>query len=332
MAESTVAAGISARTSPLPWLGYVLALVTIYVLYWLFPGNLLILTKIATLAILVMSLDLVTGYAGLPTLGHAAMFGVGAYGAGLWAKYVASEPLSGLVVASGSGALLALLAGLFLVRYQGLAFLMLTIAVSLIMQNLASKMQGVTGGDDGLSGFQIDPLLGYFQFDMFGVTGYWYSMLALLFSYAVLKRIMNSPFGLCCEGIRENRDRMAANGTRVYPHLVRLYVIAGAFAGLAGGLTAQVNQIVGLDTLGFELSAEALVMLVLGGLGHLWGGLVGTTVFTLIHHHAATSNPFHWLFFIGGLLMLVVFLPKGFARRYLQQMGCRIRGMFRGRA
>jgi len=302
------------------WHVYAIGLALIFALYWLFPGNLLILTRIATIAILVMSLDLVTGYAGLPTLGHAALFGMGAYGAGLCAKFLTGDPLLGLAVAAGAGALLALVSGAFLVRYQGLAFLMLTIAVVQIMHNLASKLQNITGGDDGLSGFTVDPLFGRYEFDMFGVTGYWYSAVSLFACYLILRRIMNSPFGLCCQGIRENRDRMAANGTRIYPQLLKLYVIAGAFAGLAGGLSAQINQVVGLDSLGFELSAEALVMLVLGGAGNLLGAIVGTALFTGIHHFAATANPFHWLFVIGGLLMAVVFLPRGFAQRAVRRL------------
>jgi len=311
-----------------PWQAYLAALVFIAVLYWLFPGNLLFLTRVAILALLVMSLDLVTGYAGLPTLGHAALFGMGAYGAALCAKHLTGDPLLGLAVASGSGALLALVSGLFLVRYQGLAFLMLTIAVVQVMQNIASKLQSITGGDDGLSGFEVAPVFGRFEFDMFGVTGYWYSMILLLLSFIVLQRIMSSPFGLSCVGIRENRDRMSANGTRIYPQLVKLYVIAGAFAGLAGGISAQVNQIVGLDSMGFELSAEALVMLVLGGTGNLVGAIVGTALFSGIHHFAATANPFHWLFVIGGLLMIVVFLPKGALQLVARRLAGRVLSLF----
>ena len=310
-------------TGRIPWHVYLIGLGLILALYWLFPGNMLIMTRIAIMAILVMSLDLVTGYGGLPTLGHAAMYGVGAYGAGLCAKFLTGDPLAGLAVAAAAGALLALVSGAFLVRYQGLAFLMLTIAVVEIMHNLASKMQHITGGDDGLSGFTIEPLLGRFEFDIFGVTGYWYSAIALFLCYLVLRRIMNSPFGLCCEGIRENRDRMSANGTRIYPQLLKLYVLSGAFAGIAGGLSAQITQVVGLDSLGFTLSAEALVMLVLGGTGNLVGAILGTALFTGIHHFAATANPFHWLFVIGGLLMLVVFLPRGFVQAALRQLARR---------
>jgi len=321
MPIASYSSGSVANMARFAWLGYVLALVVMFALYWFFPGSLLMLTHIAIMAILVMSLDLVTGYAGLPTLGHAAMFGMGAYSAGLFAKHFSPDPLLGLLVGAGSGALVAFISGLFLVRYQGLAFLMLTIAVTLILQSLANSFQGITGGDNGLTGYDISPLLGQFNFDMFGVTGYWYSMIAMLVCYAVLRRIMRSPFGLCCVGIRENRERMAANGTRIYPHLVRLYVIAGFFAGVAGALSAQVTQVVSLDSLGFELSAEALVMLVLGGLGTLNGAIIGTTLYSVIHHYAATANPFHWLFVIGGLLMLVVFLPKGLLNRFMSRIG-----------
>ncbi len=332
MTLSPVSASGSWRQTRYGSLGYLAALALIFALYWFLPGHLLILTRIAMIAILVMSLDLVTGYGGLPTLGQAAMFGTGAYAAGLFAKFVSPEPLMGLAVAAGSGALLAFVAGLFLVRYQGLAFLMLTIAVALIMQNLASKLQFITGGDDGLSGFEVSPLFGYFQFDIFGVTGYWYSMIVMLIVFALLRRIMQSPFGLCCMGIRENRDRMAANGTRIYPQLVKLYTLSGLFAGVAGGLFAQINQVVGLDSLGFELSAEALVMLVLGGLGTLSGAIIGTALYTMIHHYAATANPFHWLFVIGGLLMLVVFLPKGFLLLAARRLGNNALAVFGRRA
>jgi len=284
---------VKAHSSLVPWQAYAIGLGIICALYWTFPGSTLILTRVAILAIFVMSLDLVTGYAGLPTLGHAALFGVGAYGAGLCAMHLSGDPLAGLLVAAAAGALLAWVSGAFLIRYEGLAFLMLTIAVAQIMQNLASKLQFITGGDDGLSGFEVEPLFGQFEFDMFGVTGYWYSAIVLLISYAILHRIMNSPFGLCCQGIRENRD---------------------------------------LDSLGFNLSAEGLVMLVLGGTGNLVGGIVGTGLFMGIHHFASSANPFHWLFVIGGLLMLVVFLPKGVVRYLFKRLGASVLSIFGRRA
>jgi branched-chain amino acid transport system permease protein len=320
------------QSRSLNWMPILAGLILMAVLYWAMPGQTLILTRVAILAIFVMSLDLVTGYAGLPTLGHAALYGVGAYAAGLCAMHFTADPLVGLLLAALVGGLVALVSGAFLVRYQGLTFLMLTIAVAQILQNLASKMQSVTGGDDGLSGFMVGPIFGYFEFDMFGVTGYWYSAIVLMLCYVFLRRVMRSPFGLACQGIRENRDRMQANGTQIYPYLLKLYVLSGLIAGLAGGLSAQITQVVGLDSLGFNLSAEALVMLVLGGLGNLWGAIIGTALFMGIHHFASSANPFHWLFVIGVLLMVVVFLPRGFVVRVLQRAFAPFVTMFRRRA
>jgi len=291
--------------------------------YWLFPGQLPLATRIAIMAIFVMSLDLVVGYAGLATLGHSALYGVGAYATGIFASHISGDPLLGLAVGALAGAAIAGLSGLFLLRYDGLTFLMLTIAVSQILQNLASKLRDWTGGDDGLTGFTIKPVLGLASFDMFGRTAFVYCGVVLLVSLFVMRRLMASPFGLACVGIHQNRRRMDAIGANVRGQLLRLYAIAGAFAGIAGALSAQVNQIVGLDSLGFELSAEALVMLVLGGTGTLLGAIAGSAVFMTIHHVASALNPYHWLFIIGGLLVLVVLVPR---QRLLAQVKRRVAG------
>ncbi len=279
-------------------------------LYLVFPEQLPLATRIAVMAIFVMSLDLVVGYGGLATLGHAALYGAGAYAAGIVAARLGNDPFLGLAVGAGAGALVAWLSGLFLLRYQGLTFLMLTIAVSQILQNLASKLRSWTGGEDGLSGYSVAPVFGVAPFDMAGRTGFVYCFAVMLVCLFLMRRLMGSPFGLACLGIHQNRLRMAAIGTEVRPHLLRLYVFAGAFAGIAGALSAQITQVVGLDSLGFELSAEALVMLVLGGTGSLYGALGGTAAFMVIHHTASALNPYHWLFIIGGLLVVVVLVPR----------------------
>jgi branched-chain amino acid transport system permease protein len=135
---------------------------------------------------------------------------------------------------------------------------------------------------------------------------------------------MRSPFGLACVGIHQNRTRMTALGTSVRGQLLKLYALSGAFAGISGALSAQVTQIVGLDTLGFDLSAEALVMLVLGGAGSLFGAVAGTVAFMGIHHMASAINPYHWLFIIGGMLIVVVLAPRdrlaGFVARRLRAL------------
>ncbi len=277
--------------------------------WWLMPDQLGLLTRVAITALLVLSLDLVVGIAGLATLGHAAMFGIGAYTAGIAALRGLPDPLLGLALGGLAGALIALISGAFLLRYSGFTFLMLTVAVAQILQNLASKWRNLTGGDDGLSGFTVAPLLGRFDFDLEGKVAAIYAVVVLAMGLYIARRLVDSPFGLAVRGIHQNRARMAALGTPVLARLLAMYTAAGAMAGVAGALSAQTNAIVGLDSLGFALSAEALVMLVLGGAGSLTGALVGATVFTLLHHTAASINPYHWLFVVGAALMLVVLVP-----------------------
>ena len=278
------------------------------VAWWALPEQLGLLTRMAITALFVLSLDLVVGIAGLATLGHAALFGAGAYAAGLFALKASGEPLLGLAVGTGAGALLALASGAFLLRYHGFTFLMLTVAVAQIAASLVQKARDWTGGDDGLSGFTMGPLLGRFAFDLEGKTAALYAIAILALGLYVARRVVDSPFGLAVRGIHESRARMAALGTPVLRRLLAMYTLAGALAGAAGALSAQTNAIVGLDSLSFALSAEALVMLILGGAGRLHGALIGAVVFTLLHHTAASINPYHWLFIIGAALMVVVLL------------------------
>jgi branched-chain amino acid transport system permease protein len=282
------------------------------------PDQLGLLARIFTTALLVLSLDLVVGYAGLATLGQAALFGAGAYAAGIFALRVMPDPLVGLAVGVGAGALVAGLSGAFVLRYVGFTQLMLTVAVAQILASLASKARDWTGGDDGLTGFSPGPLLGLFAFDLEGRTAALYALGVLVVCLYVARRVVDSPFGLAVRGIHENRARMAALGTPVFRRLLAVYTLSGALAGAAGALSAQTNAIVGLDSLGFALSAEALVMLVLGGTGRLAGALVGATVFTLLHHTAASINPYHWLFVIGIALMAVVLVPPARAWAWLK--------------
>ncbi len=286
--------------------------------WWVLPDQLGLLTRLFTTALLVLSLDLVVGIAGLATLGHAALFGMGAYAAGLFALRVSPDPLFGLLIGMAAGALVAVLSGAFLLRYQGFTLLMLTVAVAQILQNLANKFRDLTGGDDGLSGITMAPLFGCFGFDMEGRTAALYALGVLVVALYGARRVVDSPFGLAVQSIHQNRARMAAMGTPVFARLLAMYTLAGALAGTAGALSAQTNAIVGLDSLGFALSAEALVMLILGGAGRLTGALVGAAVFTLLHHTAASINPYHWLFVVGALLMAVVLLPPGKAWAWMR--------------
>ena len=302
-AEST-----APRCAP-AWRAPVVVLAVGVAAWWALPDQLGLVTRLAVTALLVLSLDLVVGIAGLATLGHAALFGAGAYAAGIFALRLHPNPLLGLAVGTGAGALLALASGAFLLRYSGFTFLMLTVAVAQIVLSLAQKARDWTGGDDGLSGFTMAPLLGRFAFDLEGRTAALYAIVVLVAGLYLARRVVDSPFGLAVRGIHENRARMAALGTPVFARLLAMYTVAGAMAGAAGALSAQTNAIVGMDSLSFALSAELLVMLILGGAGRLTGALIGALVFTLLHHTAASINPYHWLFVVGAALMFVVLLP-----------------------
>ena len=149
---------------------------------------------------------------------------------------------------------------------------------------------------------------------MYGRTSYLFALAVLVVAFVAARRIVRSPFGLACRGVREDPLRVAALGGSPRRYLVTMYAIAGVFAGVAGALTAITSGIVGLDSVSFSWSAEALVMLVLGGTGRLYGAIIGTVAFMAIHHVLAASDPFHWMLFIGLFLMgTVLFLPGGIA-------------------
>ncbi|WP_207462697.1 branched-chain amino acid ABC transporter permease [Azospirillum sp. SYSU D00513] len=282
--------------------------------FWLFPEDLGLMTRILATALYVLSLDLVLGYCGIATLGQAAMFGTGAYAAGIAAVHLVSDPLVLLAVGGVAGGLIALVTGALILHAHGLTLLMLTIAVVQIVQEVANKARDWTGGSDGLSGIDPSPVLGLFRFDLYGRTSYLFALAVLLVMFLVARRIVRSPFGLACRGVKEDPLRVQALGGSPRRYLVGMYAIAGVFAGVAGALTAVSTGIVGLDSVSFTWSAEALVMLVLGGTGRLYGAVIGTVAFMAIHHILAASDPFHWMLFIGLFLMgVVLFLPGGIA-------------------
>lgn len=282
--------------------------------FWLFPNDLGLLTRIAAAALFVMSLDMVLGYCGIATLGHAAMFGTGAYAAGIAAVNWVSDPLVLLGIGGVAGGLIALATGALILHARGLTLLMLTIAVAQIVQEVANKARDWTGGSDGLSGIDPNPVLGLFRFDLYGRTSYLFALAVLIVGFLVARRIVRSPFGLACRGVKEEPLRIAALGGSPRRYLVSMYGVAGVFAGIAGALTAITSGIVGLDSAGFSWSAEAMIMLVLGGTGRLYGAVIGTVAFMAIHHILASTDPFHWMLFIGLFLMgIVLFLPGGIA-------------------
>lgn len=283
-------------------------------IYFAAQGYLPLGTQVMIQIAFAMSLDLALGYGGIDSLGHVAFFGAGAYTAGLFAMHVNQDPILGLAIAAVAGAFIGLVTGPLVLRTRGLTLVMLTLAVATMLQELANAnaMHPITGGADGLFGYQIGPVFGLFPFDLAGRTGYWYALGVVAFVFLVSKLVVNSPFGLAIRGIRDNPVRMRMLGVSVTRRLVTLYCISGALAAIAGGLSAQVTALVGLDSLAFLLSGNALVMLILGGTGSLYGAMIGATIFVVLSDRAAAIDPFNWLFAIGALLILAVrFAPQG---------------------
>lgn len=280
--------------------------------YGLFPHDLAFLTHVMSLIVLAVSLDLVVGYCGIATVGHAVLFGAGAYAAGLSCKAGGTDPLLMLAVGAAAGGVAGLASGLLVTRFSHLPQLVLSIALVQLVQALASKASGITGGGDGLSNIEPGRLLGMFEFDLAGRTAYGFALAVALAVLVLAGALVRSPFGLLCRAIRNDPVRVAAMGAAVYPALVKMYLLSGAVAGIGGALSAVTTRVVGLDSLGFERSAQALVMLVFGGSGTLWGAVLGTVVYQALEHAIAVAYPFHWLTLVGVLLIaLVLFLPGG---------------------
>ncbi|MEI5678661.1 MULTISPECIES: branched-chain amino acid ABC transporter permease [unclassified Mesorhizobium] len=314
--ENTAAA--KSETARPNWLlrdlaGLAIILVVAVIGYFLFPNNLALLTRILGIALLVLSLDLVTGYCGVATLGHAALFGAGAYASGIAAVHFGiTDPIAMVGVGAIGGAVAGLLSGVVILRGHGLAQLVLSIAVIHLFHEAANKASSYTGGSDGLAGISPDPVFGMFGFDLWGRTAYGFGVALLVVVFILLRFLVRSPFGTLCRGIREDPIRVSAMGASVQGTLIKMYVISGAVAGVGGALNAISTQVVGLDSLSFTTSAEALVMLVLGGTGSLYGALIGTVTFMWFEDTVSAANPFHWLTIVGALLIVVVlFAPKG---------------------
>ncbi len=275
------------------------------------PNYLSLASQIAITALFALSLDLILGYAGIVSLGHAAFFGVGAYAAGLLAKHYWSEPLTGLVVAALIAGLVGYATSHIVVRFRHLALIMLTMGLGLLLHEAANSASALTGGADGLQGFRVPSVLG-FKFDMFGRAAYGYSLIVLFLCFLVARRIIHSPFGLALRGIRENATRMPAIGAPSRAHLRKAYTIAAVMAGIAGALLTHTTSTVSLEVLSFGRSADVLVILILGGAGRLYGGIIGAIIYMVARDQFSGANPQYWYFWIGLLLVTVVMvLPNG---------------------
>jgi branched-chain amino acid transport system permease protein len=294
--------------------------------YVLFPDYLVLASQIAITALFALSLDLILGYAGIVSLGHAAFFGFGAYTAGLLAKHGWAEPFSGLLIAGAAAGLLGYVTSFIIARFRHLALIMMTLGLGLLLHELANSAHWLTGGADGLQGVRMWPLFGYFRFDLWGYTAYTYTLVVLFLLFLLARRIIHSPFGLALRGIRENSVRMPAIGADSRAHIRKIYTIAAVLAGIAGALLAQTTETVSLEVLSFQRSADVLVILILGGAGRLYGGLIGTIIYMVARDQFSGINPQYWFFWIGLLLIVVVmFLPNGILGG-LAQLTARLRG------
>ena len=275
------------------------------------PGYEPLVTQVFVMILFGLSLDLLVGYAGIVTLGHAAFFGVGGYTAGVLSVHGIGDPIFTALCAMALAALTGLVFGGAILRTKGLTLLMLTMASAFLLYEIANKATGLTGGEDGLQGVNFAPVLGLFEFDFQGRTAFFYSLTALFFTFLFVRALINSPFGWSLRGIRENDARMAAIGCPIMRRRLIIYVISAALAGLAGALQAQSTQFVALYSLNFELSGNILIMLILGGSGRLYGAFVGVPVFMIAQDQLAKQDPANWFLGLGIVLIALVTLAPG---------------------
>lgn len=296
------------------------------VVFWLavlacafvFPSRYLIMTDILRLALFALSLDLILGYAGIVSLGHAAFFGVGAYSAGLLALHgIIAEPLIALVASGLAAAVLGFLTSFLVIRGVDLTRLMVTLGIALLLEALAERFSDITGGTDGLQGIDMRPILGLFAFDMFGKVGFFYALAVLFVLFLLARRIVHSPFGLSLRAIRNNPLRAAAIGIPVNRRLVAVYTLAAFYAGVAGALFTQTTALASLDVFAFERSADLMLVLVIGGTGYLYGGLIGAVLFRILQEVFSSITPQYWQFWIGLVLVVIVLIGRQRLHRWV---------------
>ena len=285
---------------------------------FLFPSRYLVMTDIVRLGLFAMSIDLILGYAGIVSLGHAAFFGVGAYSAGLMALHgFVTEPLLALIHAGLTAMLLGFVTSFLVIRGVDLTRLMVTLGIAMLLEALAESFSDITGGTDGLQGIDMQPILGLFAFDMFGRTGFFYSLIVLFILFLLARRIVHSPFGLSLRAIKNNPLRAAAIGIPVNRRLIAIYTVAAFYAGIAGALFTQTTALASLDVFSFERSADLLLVLIIGGTGYLYGGLIGAVVFRVLQEGFSAITPQYWQFWIGVVLVVIVMVGRARLHRWV---------------
>jgi branched-chain amino acid transport system permease protein len=343
-----------ARFGPLEIAFWIVAFATI----WLLPARHLILTETVIWGLFALSLDLILGYAGIISLGHAAFFGIGAYAAGLIAKHeLIVEPTLALLCAGLVAAALGFATSFLVLRGSDLTRLMVTLGVALVSYELANKFSEITGGADGLQGITMAPILGTvapvfnslapafrivapnfeswarnfagWRFDMFGHNAYVYALAWLFVLFLLARRVVNSPFGLSLQAIKGNPLRCSAVGIAVNWRLVAIYTISAGYAGIAGGLLAQTQAFASLSMLSIDRSADALLILIIGGTGYLYGGLFGALIYRLLQDYLSDLTARYWQFWIGLLLVAIVIVGRERIGGWIQSIQRFVAGLFR---
>jgi branched-chain amino acid transport system permease protein len=287
------------------WPEIVFWLATLALIFAL-PSRAGIINEVLIAGLFALSLDLILGLTGIVSLGHAAFLGLGAYGAAILASWGFADPTLGLAFGAAVAAAVGLVSAPLLLRGGDLTRLMVTLGVSLMLGELANRNSSLTGGADGLN-FSMAPVLGLFPI---GFTGQrnaaLYSFAVLFILFAIARRLAHSPFGLALAAIRENRLRAGALGVDTSRRIVAIYTIAAAYAGAAGALLAQTTQIVSLDLFDFHRSADVMLMLIIGGAGYLYGGVIGAAAFIVLRDVISAATPEYWEFWIGLALVILV--------------------------
>jgi branched-chain amino acid transport system permease protein len=270
------------------------------------------ITRILVFALFAASLDLLVGVTGLPSLGHAAYFGSGAYAAGWVSIHVTAQAPVPLLAGAAVGALAAALTGWITVRSAGVFFLMLTLAIGETVQQVANTWDSVTGGANGLTGIPAVRVAG----EPLTNAGFvhWYVLAVFVAGFALLWLVARSPFGDALRGIRDNEPRMRAIGYPTALHKYAVFVLAGGVAGLAGSLLAAQARFVALPDLGFLTASFALLAVIIGGAGSLWGACLGAALVILVRDALGPGLGGHGTLVLGAVFVLAVYLlPRGAA-------------------
>ncbi len=303
------------RVSATAWTGLIWALL-LTMPYWMnaVGGYTELASRVLVLGLAAMSLNFLLGFTGVLSFGHAAYFGLGAYGAAMTIKYLVPSTPLGMLVGVATGTLAAMVIGALIARLRGVYFAMVTIAFGQVFYFIAFRWNSVTGGDDGVSGWKRQALdLGFTQINLLGNDKAFYYFVLVCFAVAVtlMWLLLRSPFGRTLLAIRENERRARYLGIPVERHIWMSFVISCFFVSLAGTLYALLNNFTDPRALRWDQSGNFVIMAVLGGMRSFWGPLIGAAIFVVLQDYVS-SHTENWMSFIGLFFVLVVlFFPRG---------------------